>query len=102
MGTVYCIPRERIMQIEELKRGDNIYFARILESIGVYDLCELKIRMVCDNWFSGFDKRDKRVYLFNENDINQKVFKNRNQALNKIREMEKRRTKKVFTIEECE
>lgn len=72
-----------------MKKKDIVYYARIQPSLGVYDVLELIVRTVEKDWFSGMDKRDKRVYLFNNKDIDKLVFTDRKVALNKVKEAEK-------------
>lgn len=71
-----------------MKNKDIVYYARIIPTTGIYDVCELKIRTVKDDWFVGVDKRDKRAYLFYQKDIYNVIFFNRNDALNKVRAAE--------------
>lgn len=71
-----------------MKKKDIVYYARIIPTTGIYDVCELKIRTVKDDWFVGVDKRDKRAYLFYQKDIYNVIFFNRNDALNKVRAAE--------------
>lgn len=42
-----------------MKKGDIVYYTRIIPSVGIYDLLELKIRTVADEYFAGMEKRDK-------------------------------------------
>lgn len=44
-----------------LNKGDMVYYARIQKKNGTYDLCELNIRTVEDDYFCGVDKKDKRA-----------------------------------------
>ena len=74
--------------MSDLKIKDIVYYSRIIPTSGIYDVYELIIRTVEDDWFVGIEKRDKHAYLFNDNDINKVVFKNRNDALNKVLEAE--------------
>lgn len=74
--------------MSDLKRKDIIYYARIIPSSSIYDVCELTLRTVESNWFVGIDKRDKRAYIFNDSDINKVVFKNRKDALKKVLDAE--------------
>lgn len=80
-----------------MKKKDIVYYARIIPNTGIYDVCELKIRTVKDDWFVGVDRRDKRAYLFYDKDINNVIFFNRNDALNKVRTAEA--NKKVINQE---
>ena len=65
----------------ELTKGQKVYYARVFESVGVFELIDLKIRTVADTWFSGTEQRTKQAYIFNMNDINKIVFLERNEAL---------------------
>lgn len=82
-----------------LKKRDVVYYARIQPTLGVYDVLELTVRMVETDWFSALDKRDKRVYLFNNKDLNNTVFINRKDALNKVKEAGKNKKELKFTID---
>ena len=46
----------------KLKKKDIVYYARIIPNTGIYEVCELIIRTVADDYFAGMDKRDKRTY----------------------------------------
>ena len=69
----------------QLKRKDTVYYARIIPNTGIYEVCELIIRTVADDYFAGMDKRDKRTYLFGYNAIDNTVFVDRKDALNKVK-----------------
>ena len=66
------------------KIGDIVYYARIIPTLGIYDVCELKIRTVTDTYFVGMDKRDKRAYLFSYNAVGKCIFSNRKDAVEKV------------------
>ena len=66
------------------KIGDIVYYARIMPTLGIYDVCELKIRTVTDTYFVGMDKRDKRAYLFSYNAVGKYIFSNRKDAVEKV------------------
>lgn len=68
---------------------DIVYYARIMPTIGVYDVCELYVRTVENDYFVGVDKRDKRAYLFGYNVVDDIVFDNRKDALKRVQEAEK-------------
>ena len=69
----------------KLKKKDIVYYARIIPNTGIYEVCELIIRTVADDYFTGMDKRDKRTYLFGYNAIDNTVFVDRKDALNKVK-----------------
>lgn len=72
-----------------IKKKDVLYYTRIVPTCGMYDLCELVVRGVYDNYFVGIDKRDKQAFLFNFSDIGKVVFENRKQALEIVLEAQK-------------
>lgn len=72
-----------------IKKKDTLYFARIVPNANIYDVYKMKVRTVENDWFVGMDKRDKHAYLFSYSDIDKTVFKDRKDALNKVKEAEK-------------
>lgn len=85
-----------------MQRKDIVYYARIQPTLGVYEVLELIVRVVEMGWFSAMDKRDKRVYLFADKDLNKTVFTDRKEALTLVKEAEKNKKKLIFTTEEME
>ena len=75
--------------MEEIKKGDKVFHARILPSVGIYDVCELHVRSVCDNWFVGIDKRDKQAHMLDTKEIGKTVFKDRSKAVAIVYDAEK-------------
>lgn len=76
-----------------IKRGDIFFWARIRPTLGVYDVLEMKVRTVEDNWFVAIEKREKHAQLFNYSDINTVLFSDRKMALAKVKEAEKHKLK---------
>lgn len=76
----------------KIKKGDTVYYARIMPRLGVYDVYDLKIRGVYDTYFVGIDKRDKACYLFSYKSIGKHVFLNRYNALQKTLKEENKDT----------
>ena len=71
-----------------LNKSDIVYHTRILPSLGIYDLDELKIRTVTEDYFVGTEKKEKKAFLFPYSSINETIFLNRKDALHKIKEAE--------------
>lgn len=69
------------MTKEDIQKGNIVYYTRILPGVGIYDLCELKIRTVEETYFCGSDKHDKHAYLFGYNSLNKTIFTDRKGAL---------------------
>ena len=74
--------------MSELKKQDIMYYARILPASGIYDVLELKIRTVENDWFVGIEKRDKQAFLFSNSLIGKCIFANRNKALEVVKDAE--------------
>ena len=85
------------MYYEWLKRGNKIYFARTHPSLGMYEVLDLIVRTAEDTWFSAYEKKTGRAYLFSYKDVGTLIFDNRCQALSVVREIESKSPKKVFT-----
>ena len=85
------------MTKEDLHKKDVIYYAHIIPKLGVFDLCEIIVRTIEDNYFVGIDKRDKRAYPFSYKDFDNIVFLKRGDALNKIKEAEKNKPQLIST-----
>lgn len=78
-----------------LNKGDKLFFARIIPKTGIYDVCELYIRTVEKTYFVGIDKRDKQAHIFGYNRLNEDIFENRQDALNKVQKAEKNKKNNV-------
>ena len=74
--------------MSDLKRKDIVYYARIIPASYIYDVLELKIRTVENNWFVGIEKRDKQAFLFHDTDIDKIIFIDRNKALKVVKNAE--------------
>lgn len=75
--------------MKALKKKDKLYYARILPQSRTYEICDLIVRTVTENWFVAVDKMDKHAYLFCYNDIDKTLFSNRETALLKVLEAER-------------
>ena len=74
-----------------MKKGDKVYYARVLESVDIYELCDLIVRSVESTWFVAYEKRTKRAYVFDNDKIGLTVFYDREDALKRVKEKEKNR-----------
>lgn len=83
--------------MKQLTKGQVVYYARIMPTVGVYEVLELKIRTVEDDYFVGTEKRSKHAYLFENSTIDKHIFKDRKLALDLVKEAEK--NKKVVSEE---
>ena len=70
--------------MQGLTKGQKVYYARIFESVGMFELIDLKIRTVEDTWFVGTEQRTKQAFLFGMNSIDKTIFLDRQQALDLV------------------
>lgn len=77
------------MENKEIKKSDLVYYARIIPTSGLYEVIDLKVRTVVDDFFVGIEKNTKHAYIFKISDINKIVFFDRKTALNVVKEAEK-------------
>lgn len=70
---------------ESVKLKDTVYYARIIPTVGIFDVCQLVIRTVENNYF-----------LLHFNDLNKTVFTNRKQALDVVLTAEKNNKNKIY------
>ena len=73
--------------------GDTLYFARIIPTVGIYNVLDLKVRTIENDYFACIDKRDKNAFLFSYKDINNTIFQYRKDALLKVKESEENKPK---------
>lgn len=88
----------------EIRTGDIVYYARIMPTVDVFDVVEVKIRRVTDDFFVGLDDKTKHALMFNYRDIGKIIFFNRKDALDKVNAAEDKKTKRVSKetyYEEC-
>ena len=81
----------------KLNKFDIVYYARIMPTLGIYDVYDLVIRSVKVDYFVGIEKRTKRAFLFSYKNFGDTVFTNRKEALYKVKEAEKH--KRVISTE---
>ena len=80
-----------------LTKGNIVYYARIMPNLGIFDVYDIKIRTVAETWFSGVEKRDKKVFLFPYSAINKYVFLNRKDAVDVATNAEENNKKVIST-----
>ena len=79
----------------KVRKNDVFYYTRIIPNCGIYDVLEIKIRSVYEDYFVGMEKRDKHVFLFYYSNIDKILFRDRKIAINKVNEAEKNKRKIV-------
>lgn len=75
--------------INDLRKNEIVYCTRIIPNVGIYEVCELRIRTVRDTYFVGLDEHDKHACLFSEEHLDKLVFKEKKDALKAVKELKK-------------
>ena len=81
-----------MIEKENIQKHKTVYYARIVPQTYIYEVCELVIRTVADDYFVGTDKHDKHAYLLKYDDLN-KLFIKRADALSMVKEAEAKKPK---------
>lgn len=79
----------------KVRKNDVFYYTRIIPNCEIYDVLEIKIRSVYDDYFVGVEKIDQHVFLFYYSNIDKILFRDRKIAVNKANESEKNKRKIV-------
>ena len=74
---------------KEIKKSDVIYYARVMPTVGLYEIVEIKVRTVTEDYIVGIDKNTKHAFMFYFDDINRTIFFDRNEALKVVKAAEK-------------
>ena len=53
----------------KIKKKDILYYAQILPKVGIYNVCEMIVCTLYEDYFACMDKREKKRYLFDYSDI---------------------------------
>lgn len=74
-----------------MQKGEKIYYVRIHNSVNLYEVYDLKVRMVEKTWFSATDERTQKAFIFSYKDIGKTVFFDREEALYLVLKAEENR-----------
>lgn len=75
---------------KEMQKLEKVYYARCLGRVDIFELLELTVRTVEDTWFSAIDAKTSQAFCFDKEDLGHVVFKERNDALQKVKELEEK------------
>lgn len=81
------------MEQQTVIKGEKVYYARVLIPVDVFDLCDLRVRTVGENWFSACEEKTHQAFIFNNKDLGTRVFKDRKEALKVVKDGQKNRIK---------
>lgn len=72
-----------------INKGQIVYYARILPTVDIFEILELKIRTVEEDYFVGTDNNTQQAFLFSNKAINKTIFFERKDALKIVKKAEK-------------
>lgn len=72
------------MTKNDLHKKDKVYYAQIMPNLDVFEVCELIVRTIEDNYFVGIDKTNKHAHLIPYSKFGELVFINRAECLEKV------------------
>ncbi|MDD5901713.1 MAG: hypothetical protein PUC73_12560 [Lachnospiraceae bacterium] len=82
---------------ETLKKGDTLYFARIMPSFGYYEIHDVQVVTKYDDHCTVTEKKTKQSFLFNIDNALKQLYIKRNEALDFLKiEKEKNKNTKVY------
>lgn len=91
---------EKIVEDVLIKKGEIVYYAVIMPTINTFEVIELKVHTVAEDYFTGVEERTKRTYLFYYSQIGKNIFSNRMNALQIVKDAESE-AKKNDKVVDC-
>lgn len=88
-----------------IKRGDEVYYARIIPQVGVCYVQNLRVRTIYVDSFVGVDTVTKNAQFLSGKCVGKTVFTKRNEAQKVVKEVQKSGSIKTFNSierEDCE
>ena len=74
--------------VTKLNKNSTVYFVKISPNPELTDIYDLHIRIVADDYYVGLDSTTtKHAYIFSDRDINETIFLNKADALEKLMEI---------------
>ena len=80
--------------MNDLEKGDVVYYAKVIPNLGIYEVCELRIRTTKDTYFVGIDERTKNACLFNNDYLDKIVFTNKKEATKIVKESKRQKERR--------
>ena len=81
-------------QFDKLKKGDELYFARVMARLGYYEIHDVIVVSKSDDHCTVSEKKTKQSFIFSTSNAMNQLHINRNEALDYLKE-EKKRNKDV-------
>ena len=77
--------------------GERIFFARAVPMCDIYEVIELNVRTVKDNWFVGVDVETRQAFPFDVSDIGALIFSTQKEAENIVKAAKKKYGERKLT-----
>lgn len=69
-----------------MEKGDVVYYCDVVPSCNTYEIVELVIRTIGEDWAAGYDAKTKQAHLFKFDMFDKYVFADRYSALEALKE----------------
>ena len=63
-----------------VEKDNIVYYARVVPACDIYEVLQLSIRTVKDDWFVGVDTTTRQAYPFDNKDIEVLIFSDKKSA----------------------
>ena len=87
------------IRYENIHKGDKLLFARVLPKVGDYELLDLLIISVYDDYCTGTDTKTRQSYCFGKDYAKEVLFKDRKLAIQYLND-KKEENKNIKVAEE--
>lgn len=68
-------------EYKTLQRGYNVYFVRVIPKLDIYELLDLHIVSIYDEYCTGVNSKTKQTFLFSKKEFEEVLYFDRKEAL---------------------
>lgn len=68
-----------------MEKGDVVYYCEVVPNCSLYEILDLTIRTVGENYWVGVDEKTKQAHMFTPDMIDVYVFRHRSDALEALK-----------------
>ena len=77
------------LEYEEIQKGDQLYFARIMPSFGYYEIHDVVVVTKYDDHCTVCELKTKQSFIFNIKNIHEQLYVDREEALTYLKNKQK-------------
>jgi len=68
-----------------MEKGDIVYYCQVVPNCSIYEILELKLRTIENDYYVGVDEKTKQAQIFTPSMIDVYVFRHRSDALEALK-----------------